>query len=304
MEFLLSLCFLLLILSSGAIIVTRDEANIAGVQYSEPFIIAEFLISTTYRKAMCLCSQDPEQTCAEQTPVENTHLTSQHLHTLTEEFCDGRTRQCTSREYYLVLDKIISLDSELYEHRLRDLTEVILDFNKTDYNNNNNNNCAPDDENLIPATTYDVSRESSTSLENLNNNSVDGSDGDSDGDGGTLSPTCGLQVLHRAPLPEEFYNFVKNSQPFIIRSPLQPKRGEATAATSSHIKSNIQNKYTDANSASREDIKVKEDKEREDREDRGEEDQMWSLRNLHSMFGNSTVIVNASPTSDFDGVSE
>mgnify|MGYP003386324611 CR=1 FL=1 len=248
----LSLFVLFFLVSCGAIVVTRDEASIAGVQYNEPFIVAEFLISTTYHKAMLLSSKISEHV-QEANEGTTTEVTSRHLHTLAEEFCDGRARQCTSREYYLILDKIIEMNSENYEYRIRDMTEVRLKF-----------------ESSADIIHIESSKHSSSSSSKRPDNH-----------NGKRNP-CDLQVLPHPPSPEEFYHFIKNSKPFIIRSPVQSNNENAQYTNPNP------NAGTDATSESA---------------DSKQEHHLWSLQDLLSMFGNATIIVNASPTSEFDGVS-
>ena len=228
--------FLLLSLPLSATVVTRDEANIAGVLWNDPFIVAEFLISKTYPKVLLLSVSSPNKDVESNIDGDliSPDLTSRHIHSLTAEFCQSRRHQCTNREYYLILDKMIDLLSDTFYHRLKDLTEV-----------------------LLPPTTK---------------LSVAESDIDHASKGNPVSnnvreQNCRVKVLHQAPSSKEFYQFVKNSQPFIIRSPKQQQQQQQQ----------YQNKK--------------------------EVNEMWSLKNLLLMFGNATVIVNASPTSDFDGVS-
>jgi hypothetical protein len=255
---LLYILLLLLVPLGGCTDVTRDEANIAGVLYNEPFIVAEFLISNTHQKALLLINELREEETRDVSDHVNNNLTTEHLHALVTDFCHERTRQCTSREYYLILDKLILMFSDLYENRLRDLTEVLL--------------------------------------------RVDDSIGQSE-DAGHPSETrsrpwvkCRVKELHDTPSPEEFYEYVKSSQPFIIRSASKQQR-EASSTQSTTAEPTATSNEVMA------EMKKKKKREKEREKEREEEDLLWSLQNLARIFGNSTVIVNASPTSDFDGVS-
>jgi hypothetical protein len=228
-----------------AIVVTKEEAKIAGVAYNEPFILAEFLISKEYPKVLLLSRGGGDAP-----------FTSNLLHVLAAEFCEKRKRHCSNREFFIVLDKCIEMCADIFNDRVRNLTEIVL-------------------ENGHDRSGEQTSRTSRRKMT-----------------GSEWQEKCNVKELHDAPSPREFYNFVKQSQPFIIRAPPSPPPSEMPRRDDAVTYSNAANAgelLSSESTSSPNELK--------------QNDKLWSLKNLTLMFGNASVVVNASPTSDFDGVS-
>ena len=180
----LAVLCVLLFLPLKAVVVTREEAVIAGVTHNEPFIIAEFLVSKVYSKVLSHSRKVSGEDTVEvddRGEVINTSVTSEKVHKLAIEFCQTRTNKCTNGEYYSVLDKIIELTSGLYTNRIRNVEEVSLN------------------------TLFNINDQHILNEEQQASMSSEGQ-------------LCNLKELHREPSAKEFHEYVKNSKPFIIRS--------------------------------------------------------------------------------------
>ena len=221
---LILLSFFLIPLSVGKLLpITREEAQIAGVTFRDPFVIAELIISPIF-KQIVVFKEKKEQEAIELEADEyigqyDGIVTSQQIHEWSREFCSSRQRGCSNEQYYAVVDKLIDFLSETYPHQKRS-----------------------------PINSYYVRYDFDYKYHNPRS-------------------LCKIARLDTPPTPAEFYDYVKKSKPFIVRA--------------ERVR-NIEQK----NWKSKEEVFND-----------------WSLEKMESLFGNSSIVINASPTSDFDGVS-